>query len=139
MTDEIGVDPDVVKTSMNRLSTVAETVASTTATLAPSQCVMVPDAVAAFQTAFDAALLAAHSVAEKTQLQLGGSAQQIWSSAEELDAVDVDVADSLKKVEAAALEVSPPLPPASDLPGVPSVPATPASVPAVPGQAAGVR
>ena len=62
-------------------------------------------------------------VAAGTQVELGANAQSIWAAAQELNAVDAELATSLQKAEGIALNILPPVPsgtdagPTSNLPG----------------------
>jgi len=133
---DISVDPDVVRSAMNRISNVSGLVERGHADLPPAavQCVAVPEVAARFQSAFELAIEKISSVAVQTQRQLAGNAQNLWGAAEELGAVDAEVAEALAKTEAAALALEPaPVPPVSTdpvtVPNANSIGGTPVTSP----------
>ena len=126
MTQEINVDPEIVKAGMNRFGNTSELLANNAQSLEVStQCIVVPESVQAFQSALELALGRVSDLARDTQVELGGTAQSMWAAAEELNAVDAELATSLQKAEGIALNIVPPTPPVtpdisptSTLPGV---------------------
>lgn len=110
MSDTISADPELVRAAMKRLGNVAEIVESGRREL-PAQanvCVAVPEVAAGFQSAFERAVEKIVDLAEGTQVQLAGNAQNIWKAAEALNAVDTDIADALVKTEASVADLSTP-------------------------------
>ena len=126
MTQEINVDPEIVKSGMNRFGNTSELLSTNAQSLeVSSQCIAVPESVQAFQSALELALGKISEIARDTQIELGGTAQSMWTAAEELNAVDAELATSLQKAEGIALNIVPPAPPVtpdvtptSTLPGV---------------------
>jgi len=126
VTQEINVDPEIVKAGMNRFGNTSELLANNAQSLEVStQCIVVPESVQAFQSALELALGRVSDLARDTQVELGGTAQSMWTAAEELNAVDAELATSLQKAEGIALNIVPPTPPVtpdisptSTLPGV---------------------
>jgi len=114
VSQNIGVDQEIVRAAMKRISNVSELVESGRTELPPvaNQCVAVPEVAARFQSAFELAIERVNLIATGTQRQLAGNAQNIWAAAEELNAVDADIASALAKTEAGALATEPPATPA---------------------------
>lgn len=138
MSDTISADPELVRAAMKRLSNVSEIVESGRRELPPaaSQCVAVPEVAADFQKAFEFAAGKLLAVAEGTQVQLAGNAQNIWKAAEALNAVDTDIADALVKTEAAVADLNTPAATGTATPVVytttPSETPAPSTAPAAP-------
>ena len=124
MSQEINVNPEIVKAGMNKFGNTSELIGSNAQDLVVSnECKVVPETVQAFQSALELALGRVSEVASGTQVELGASAQSIWAAAQELNAVDAELATSLQKAEGIALNILPPVPsgtdagPTSNLPG----------------------
>ena len=122
MSQEIKVNPEIVKAGMDKFGNTSELLANNAQDLVVSnECKVVPESVQAFQSALELALGRVSEVAAGTQVEFAVNAQSMWAAAQELNAVDAELATSLQKAEGIALNIVMPsgtdAGPTSNLPG----------------------